>query len=72
MSTSTQEATTVVEYGVRYTWPSGHVEVERRDGLRRAENDARFTNERRDHGEVPQTAEVVTREITTTAWGVTR
>ncbi len=72
MSTTTTEATTVVEYGVKYTWPSGHIEIERFDGRRLAEGSVRMTTSRYEAGEVPQTAELVTREVTTTAWEVAR
>ncbi len=68
MSTSTREATTVVEYGVQLTWPDGHVEY-RKTTRDSAESDVRYHNK---PGRNESTAEVVTREVTTTAWEVAR
>jgi hypothetical protein len=65
MSTTTTEATTVVEYGVQYTWPDGHTETRAKESRHSAEIDVRMGNRRGD-----KTAELVRREVTTTAWEV--
>jgi hypothetical protein len=70
MTTATTEATTVVEYGVKLTWPDGHTETQKdvRGTRDWAEGSARNTNRMRS-GDGP-TAEVVRREVTTTPWEV--
>jgi len=72
MSTYTQETTTVVECGIKLSWPDGHTEVEPRDGRASAEDSVALKNrqERRDTGR--PSAVVVRREVTITAWEVAR
>ncbi len=67
MSTGTQEATTVVEYGVKLTWPDGHTETRAKESRNGAEIDVRMADVRGD-----KVAELVRREVTTSAWEVAR
>ncbi len=67
MSTTTTEATTVVEYGVRLTWYDGHTETRSYESRDTAELQVR-TGNRSDS----KIAELVRREVTTTAWEVAR
>ncbi len=74
MSTGTQEATTVVEYGVKLTWPDGHTEIQKdmrgtRDWAESVAQNANRQQEERGDG---PTAEVIRREVTTSAWEVAR
>ncbi len=71
---TTSEATTVVEYGVKLTWPDGHTEHQKdvRGTRDWAEGSAQNTNRMRERHSDGPTAEVVRREVTTTAWEVAR
>jgi hypothetical protein len=67
MTTTTAQRTTA-EWGVKFTWPDGHTEVNAESGRHLAEARVRAHNSRHD---VPNRAEVVVRAVTVTDWEAT-
>jgi hypothetical protein len=63
-----EESSIRTEYGVRQTWPDGHVEVDRRRERADMETFARNARDRHAHGESEAVAEAVQRGVSTGVW----
>lgn len=69
MSSTTDLDTTVrTKYAVRYTWADGNTEIESQSGRNVAESVVRTHSARFRRGEVPNSAEVVTRSVIVCGW----